>query len=361
MAGAVSRYERLPSVSKDVLIFRYTSNQFVQCFLTKEKKLIDCSKLDEVEFTDDSTVYRTSDETVIDDTVRKSKCIDIDFRFPSHKQIIVESGRLLPKCIYNDKRPPVFETMRNRCKLLKYETGGFFTKHTDGKLDKNHFATLLAFPPRSYEGGELVLYTSSGEIVIDNSMMTNWLFVIFKLNIPHECKVITNGCRYAFKLPIKISTNCFFDVLIESDQGVMKAISDRDKNIKRMKELELQIAELNKQIEKLSNSLMTNEMELSKLKLSLFPERFKFKIYDSNGKYVNNPEVLGDSGFIILEDIYDSIMDLTGDDLALCNFLSTKYNNVSLKSGESRYTGHKEIREDDKKIHCCITILMMIL
>lgn len=88
-------------------------------------------------------------------------------------------------------------------KLHCYETGGYFTKHSDGKKSTKHFATLLVFPPSHYspfEGGDLILYLENqGPVIVQTSLFQEWTVVAFHINILHECTAVTNGREFCLQ------------------------------------------------------------------------------------------------------------------------------------------------------------------
>lgn len=93
--------------------------------------------------------------------------------------------------------------------VLVYSTGGFFREHSDKKLHKNHFGTLLIFPPAvgeyAHTGGELLL--DGGKFVFESSLNTEWTFVAFQTHLPHECKEVLSGKRVVFKTELYSSRN----------------------------------------------------------------------------------------------------------------------------------------------------------
>ena len=94
--------------------------------------------------------------------------------------------------------------------LLKYTEGNFFTKHTDGKKSPRHFATVLLFPPAElspFTGGDLILYpddTLVDPVRIEPSKMTEWTLVVFRVDVPHECTIVTSGARFVLKTELEL-------------------------------------------------------------------------------------------------------------------------------------------------------------
>ena len=93
--------------------------------------------------------------------------------------------------------------------VLVYSTGGFFREHSDKKLHKNHFGTLLLFPPAvgdfAHTGGELLL--DGGKFVFESSLNDCWTFIAFKAHLPHECKEVLSGKRVVFKTELYCTRN----------------------------------------------------------------------------------------------------------------------------------------------------------
>lgn len=85
--------------------------------------------------------------------------------------------------------------------IIEYGPGGFFKEHQDKKHKRNHCATLLIFPPAlgklEHTGGELIL--DRGRFRFESSSNTQWTFVAFHTELPHECLPVLTGRRIVFK------------------------------------------------------------------------------------------------------------------------------------------------------------------
>lgn len=98
----------------------------------------------------------------------------------------------------NDKN---YWTNKQNYDIIEYLPGGFFKEHCDKQIKKTHYGTLLIFPPAlgrlAHTGGELVI--NKGLFCFDSSSNTEWTFIAFHTNIPHECKKVLSGTRIVFK------------------------------------------------------------------------------------------------------------------------------------------------------------------
>jgi hypothetical protein len=85
--------------------------------------------------------------------------------------------------------------------IIQYLSGGFFKEHTDKQIKKTHYGTLLIFPPAidtlKHTGGELII--DKGRFIFNSSTNTEWTFIAFHTNLPHECKEVLTGTRIVFK------------------------------------------------------------------------------------------------------------------------------------------------------------------
>lgn len=101
--------------------------------------------------------------------------------------------------------------------LLRYNPGGHFERHVDTRSDEvpGHRANILLFPPhQEFTGGELVVWTSSGEEqVLYAGPSTEWVLVILPLGVDHACKPVLSGARYVFKSRLGRKTGTFFKAL----------------------------------------------------------------------------------------------------------------------------------------------------
>ena len=153
-------------------------------------------------------------------SVRGSDKIDIETRLSEVSRdsavLILEGevseyfNRILPptKCIDTPIADYISESTYMKrmfrfdpVKVLRYLPGCFFKCHTDTRKGLDHQLTLLIFPPlKNYEGGELILHTSDGDInVEEHRNPTEWTMVLFRPDVPHEVTPLTSGVRYVFK------------------------------------------------------------------------------------------------------------------------------------------------------------------
>lgn len=111
----------------------------------------------------------------------------------------------LQKLVYepNDLYEPteVYWEKKQKYDIIKYLPGGFFKEHTDKQIKKTHYGTLLIFPPAidniKHTGGELII--DKGRFSFNSSTNTEWTFIAFHTNLPHECKEVLSGTRIVFK------------------------------------------------------------------------------------------------------------------------------------------------------------------
>ena len=90
--------------------------------------------------------------------------------------------------------------------LLRYNENGFFKIHRDKKhndyVNYEHTHSILLYPPNNlspYEEGYLIINENKKEKIINPSSFTDWTFVIFNINTPHEASPVKNGTKYVFK------------------------------------------------------------------------------------------------------------------------------------------------------------------
>jgi hypothetical protein len=102
---------------------------------------------------------------------------------------------------YNNYNNNVYWTNKQNYDIIEYLPGGFFKEHYDKQIKKTHYGTLLIFPPALgrfiHTGGELVI--NKGLFCFDSSTNTEWTFIAFHTNIPHECKKVLSGTRIVLK------------------------------------------------------------------------------------------------------------------------------------------------------------------
>lgn len=95
--------------------------------------------------------------------------------------------------------------------IITYETGDFFVEHSDTKMHKLHYATLLVFPPATNEfihtGGNLIIKRPDNtEFIFDSSVNTQWTAIAFHTGLKHECKPVISGKRVAMKTELRYSS-----------------------------------------------------------------------------------------------------------------------------------------------------------
>ncbi|CAH6418432.1 Hypothetical protein HVR_LOCUS149 [uncultured virus] len=136
---------------------------------------------------------------------------------------------------------------KSKFQLHCYESGGFFSEHTDGKKGPRHFATLLIFPPAHispFEGGDLILKPVNQEVVtISPSQFKDWTVVAFRLDVAHECTPITSGRRFVLKTELDLPyDNLFFSnnkiaaakVPVNCDEEMLKCLQKLCKYLERV-------------------------------------------------------------------------------------------------------------------------------
>jgi hypothetical protein len=87
-------------------------------------------------------------------------------------------------------------TKKQNISLLKYETGDFFTKHTD--IYKNfewRRWTLNIQLDNKYDGGDYIIYLENGEMITLSKEPGT--AIAYWSGYEHEIKEITNGIRYS--------------------------------------------------------------------------------------------------------------------------------------------------------------------
>ena len=144
-----------------------------------------------------STVGRMSDNSNIELP---------EFR-QSYKYISTVDFDLDPKLVKIQLQKLVSETdevswdKKQKYDIIKYLPGGFFKEHIDKQIKKTHYGTLLIFPPAinnlQHTGGDLII--NKGQFIFNSSTNTEWTFIAFHTNLPHECREVLSGNRIVFK------------------------------------------------------------------------------------------------------------------------------------------------------------------
>lgn len=222
--------------------------------------------------------------------------------------------------------------------LLIYESGGFFSKHTDSKKFDNHYGTILLLPPKSlnnYKGGELILFDGSVEHIIEPNPV-KWKLVGFPVNVYHELRPVISGRRLVFKNKLLIpeyiynlyrsDTNHRIDTDLSTDDIVDKSIL-----LDRLYEVEVDIDEHNDKIEKYTQKIANTKKNLATL--SAEQTEILYQINDGCEELmseIDDSEI--NMHIIILKRRYTSTnpQDLIGIDRRLFYFLAKKLNLISI-------------------------------
>jgi len=149
-----------------------------------------------------STVGNTSndDRSIILD-IRNSYNYTSNIKFNMDEDIIIDN---LKKITPDEKHYNIIWTQLNKYTILEYLQGGFFTKHSDIKINKRHYATLLIFPPAidefEHTGGDLFITITDDNIFhFESSKNKVWTFIAFHTHLEHECKEVISGKRIVIK------------------------------------------------------------------------------------------------------------------------------------------------------------------
>jgi hypothetical protein len=90
--------------------------------------------------------------------------------------------------------------------VIEYLKDCFFEEHTDRRIDKLHFATLLIFPPAidelAHTGGDLII----DDFIFESSKNKEWIFIAFKTGLKHQIKKVLSGRRIVIKTELKYSS-----------------------------------------------------------------------------------------------------------------------------------------------------------
>jgi len=147
--------------------------------------------------------------------IRKSKYTYSQFNFNGEnlKDIVMEN---LKGIVPNNKHEEIHWNTTLKYKVLEYNKGDFFAEHSDHKINKRHYATMLIFPPSegdlSHDGGNLVIKTGTFETVIPTSLNKNWKCVAFLTELKHQCYEIISGKRIVLKVELVYKKNYFSDL-----------------------------------------------------------------------------------------------------------------------------------------------------
>jgi hypothetical protein len=106
--------------------------------------------------------------------------------------------------------------------IIEYEAGDFFTEHSDTKMNKLHYATLLIFPPAlgttAHTGGTLIIKRPDNtEFIFESSTNTQWICVAFHTGLKHECKPVISGRRVVIKTELLFTSKNALKNIIEEE------------------------------------------------------------------------------------------------------------------------------------------------
>lgn len=135
------------------------------------------------------------------ENIRKTKKLDIDCK--RNKSIFTIISEQFEN--YFDAEIDSQKFSFNYHRLLKYEEGDFFAKHSDRIEDIHHMLTCLLLPPnQTYDGGNLKLYLKETEVKDSETKIiicdpSQWTLILFDPKIEHEVEPIISGTRYVIK------------------------------------------------------------------------------------------------------------------------------------------------------------------
>lgn len=361
-------WKNIPTISSDVVIFSKTSEHICfendggmnKCFIGNDKienKENFIRFIRKVEFKNSTVGNGYTNE--INESIRKSSESECNlFRYMSdlffkQKEFLNIFPLQYHKFMINPDR-------RLYGKILKYNEGDFFSKHTDGKASDVHFQTIVVLPPidiNQFEGGELVFYTDAGEIVINNEMLTEWLFIIFRTTVLHECKPVTKGTRYSFTFKYEMNKSVielfkgYGEYPLQTLSSIPFSKSNIEYIINEKKELEDKLDCVNLEIEELQEKLFELENSKQSIEKHIIELRYDISLLDVNSKFNYNSSY----GIIILKKYYQSINspeELIGSHRLLYNYLLNKYKIVLVRNySRTAFFDGELYEEDDEFIH----------
>ena len=171
--------------------------------------------------------FGKGDKTVLDESVRKAfeikaeKLAMEEDWFKSSNRLLYEKGEeeytvrynlnqwkgeKSPLCIISafDKvesflqflAPKGKKLVPQLYKLQHYQKGGFFKEHCDTLHAKDHFATLIIFPPgQNFTGGELVLIDDNVKETFVANDPEKTVMVAFYTDLKHRVNLVISGER----------------------------------------------------------------------------------------------------------------------------------------------------------------------
>lgn len=121
------------------------------------------------------------------------------------------------KIMINDDSIPYGISFDQEWELLAYTENGFFNKHHDRQLNKNHKFTALLYPKSNHSGGELILEDDDSITIFESSKINNWTLVIFPISMNHESLPVKSGIKYVFKSPIFVDDE--YNIIMKNDDN----------------------------------------------------------------------------------------------------------------------------------------------
>jgi len=145
----------------------------------------------------------------VDTTIRNSLRTSSLFDFDVLPELITEK---LKNLVVAQKKEYVSWKACQSYQVLVYEPGGFFKEHRDKIVNRNHYATLLLFPPAvgicSHLGGDLLITKKNGEkFLFESSKNLQWTILAFDPTLLHEILPVTSGKRVVLKTDLCFSKN----------------------------------------------------------------------------------------------------------------------------------------------------------
>lgn len=130
------------------------------------------------------SVIQMSDQSVIDKNFEVRKLLDVEL----HQQLL----KVVEK--YSQEFPHFCPNIDTGYELLKYETGQFYTQHTDSFINQQRSISCSLTLNDDFIGGEFAFFDR--EILIRNSIGS---VIVFPSNFmyPHEVMPVIEGTRYS--------------------------------------------------------------------------------------------------------------------------------------------------------------------
>ena len=131
--------------------------------------------------------------------IRKSRQISSIFEFQGEDLEEIVMNNISYLC----NQDKVYWDKKSKYTVLEYREGDFFAEHRDHKINRNHFGTLLIFPPAihslEHTGGDLIFENNNFDKIVPTSNNKNWKCVIFQTHLKHACHKILSGRRIVLK------------------------------------------------------------------------------------------------------------------------------------------------------------------